>query len=170
MDVAGKATSKQVKVIIGYKIKIKEVVNMTYEELKATAGVFLTGDNVLPLRDPAKMQAMVSSAYKFAAKKCTALKLLTTTREDSIIRMGPGNTYVRKPKLPVNDTDVLDIDDELGDAIARIMAYQVAKDTRTKDYHKREALELMRDYEGIVQEFIEETKRRGDYEDIGEDV
>lgn len=140
---------------------------MTYGELKNTAKMFLIGDNVLP-KDPAVMQAAVRAAYQFAANKCTALKLLTTNRGDEIMRMGPGNTYIRMPELPVEDTDILDIDDELGAAIARILAQYTAKELNDRNYHKGEALELMRDYEGKVQEFIEESKRRGDYAEIGE--
>lgn len=140
---------------------------MTYIELKDLTSVFLTGDNILT-KDPGKLRASVLGAYTFAANKCTALKLLTTNRSEAIIRMGPGNSYIRMPNLPTEDTDILDIDSELGPAIARIMAHFVAKDVKMKDYHEIKALEIMRDYEGKVQEFIEESKRRGDYEGIGE--
>lgn len=141
---------------------------MTYGELKNTASMYLVGDNVLP-KDADKMLAAVSAAYTFAANKCTALKLLTTEKGSEIMRMGPGNSYIRMPELPTTDEDILDIDSELGPAIARIIAHYVAKEINMKNYHKGEALELMRDYEGKVQEFIEESKRRGNYAEIGED-
>jgi len=141
---------------------------MTYGELKDTASMFLIGDNVLPKEDN-RVLAAVRSAYTFAATKCTALKLLTANKDDRILRMGPGNTYIRKPKLPALATDELDIDDELGQAIARLLAHYIAKEIKMKDYHKGEALEIMRDYEGKVQEFIEESQKRGEYIGIGEE-
>lgn len=141
---------------------------MTYGVLKDTASLYLIGDNVLP-KEEAKVLAAVNAAYTFAANKCTALKLLTANRDERIIRMGPGNSYVRMPELPSVDSDILDIDEELGQAIARLMAHFIAKEIKMKDYHESKALEIMRDYEGKVQEFIEESQKRGDYEDIGEE-
>ena len=142
---------------------------MTYGELKNLTSVFLIGDNVLP-KEEGKIQAAVNAAYTFAANKCTALKLLTSNKDNAIMRMGPGNSYVRMPDLPVEDTDILDIDTELGTAIARIMAHFMAKEINMKNYHEVKALEIMRDYEGKVQEYIEEMKNRGTYEDVGESI
>ena len=133
---------------------------MTYEEVQDLASVFLGGDYPLPKTDSKKLAAL-NAAYSFAATKCTALKLLTTNKDNAIMRMGPGNTYIRMPKLPRDKTDTLDIDAELGPAIARIMAHYSAKEIKMKDYHKLEALEIMRDYEAKVQEYIEEQQKRG---------
>jgi len=141
---------------------------MTYDDLQNLTSVFLGGDYSLPKEDGKKLAAL-SAAYTFAATKCTALKLLTTNKDNAIMRMGPGNSYIRMPNMPNDKTSTLDIDSELGPAIARIIAHYIAKDVKMKDYHEVKALEIMRDYECKVQEYIEEQQRRGSYELIGEE-
>jgi len=137
---------------------------MTYKTLKDLTSVYLLGDNAIP-KDDDKMLAALESAYLFAATKCTALKLLTTDKGQAIMRMGPGDTYVRMPRLPSNPEDNLDIDHELGPAIARVLAHYMAKDIQMKAYHKKEALDIMREYELKVNEFLEEHYAAGDYDD-----
>ncbi len=137
---------------------------MTYGELQDLTAVFLGGDYVLP-KDSAKKLAALNAAYSFAATKCTALKLLTTNKDSAIMRLGPGSNYVRMPKLPKDITDNLDIDDELGPAIARTIAHYIAKDVQMKNYHKMEAMEIMRDYESKVAEFLESQNAKGAYDD-----
>ena len=137
---------------------------MTYETLQNLTSVYLLGDNTV-IKDELKLLAALESAYLYAATKCTALKLLTVNRDQSIMRMGPGRTYVRMPKLPRDKADKLDIDHELGPAIARILAHYMAKDIHLKEYHKVEALELMREYENKVIEFLEENYAEGKYDD-----
>ena len=137
---------------------------MTFAELKNLTKVFLGGDYNLPKNDDTLVAAL-SSAYMFAATKCTALRLLTTNKDSAIMRIGPGSTYVRMPKLPRDDSDRLDIDSELVPAIGRILAYYIAKDVTMKEYHKREALELMRDYEAKVVEYLEEVNATTEYEE-----
>lgn len=141
---------------------------MTYGELLDLTSVFLGGDYTLPKEDGKKLAAL-NAAYVFAATKCTALKLLTTNKDNAIMRMGPGSTYVRMPKLPKDVSDKLDIDSELGPAIARIIAHYIAKEVTMKNYHKVEALELMRDYESKVTEYLDEQYARGEYDDVGKD-
>ena len=136
---------------------------MTYKELLSLTEVYLGGDYVLPDDDDAKLVSL-KSAYYFAADQCTALKLLTESKDTSIMRMGPGNTYVRMPNMPRDLTDKLDIDSELVPAVARTMAHYIAKDIKMKQYHKNEALELYRRYEAKVTEYLEEMNSRGEYE------
>ncbi len=137
---------------------------MTWQEVQNLAEVYLGGDYKLP-KDEAKRLVALQSAFYFAADKCTALKLLTVNKQvDAIIRMGPGDTYVRMPKLPKDPTDHLDIDSELCPAVARVVSHYVAKDVQMKEYHKREALEIMRSYEAKVQEYMQEMDIRGKYD------
>ncbi len=138
---------------------------MTYGELQALTSVFLGGDYVLP-NDNEKKLAALNAAYSFAATKCTALKLLTTNKDNAIMRMGPGNNYIRMPKLPKDTTDKLDIDSELGPAIARVLAHYIAKDVQMKAYHKMEAMEIMRDYEAKCSEFMEAQNSKGVYDEL----
>jgi len=135
---------------------------MTYGELLLLTKVYLGGDYALPKDDDSKLVAL-KSAYYFAADHCTALKLLTASKDNSIIRMGPGHTYVRMPALPSDTTDKLDIDSELCPAIARTIAHYVAKDVNMKEYHKREALDLFRRYEAKVVEYMEDKNSEGKY-------
>jgi hypothetical protein len=136
---------------------------MTYNELLDLVEVYLGGDYQLPESDNAKLVAL-KSAYYYAADNCTALKLLTTNKDNAIMRMGPGSTYVRMPSMPVDGTDKLDIDSELVPAIARVIAHYVAKDIKMKAYHETKALEAFRRYESKVTEYLNEMNARGEWE------
>jgi len=140
---------------------------MVYKELLDLVEVYLGGDFGLP-KDDDKKRIALKSAYYYAADQCTALKLLTVDKGDAIMRMGPGDTYVRMPRLPKDITDRLDIDSELVPGIARIMAHYIAKDISMKNYHEAKALELFRRYEAKVQEYLNEMDARGKYDDVGE--
>jgi len=137
---------------------------MVYKELLDLVEVYLGGDYVLP-DDEGKRLVALKSAYYYAADQCTALKLLTVDKDESIMRMGPGDTFVRMPRLPRDLTDKLDIDSELVPAIGRIMAHYIAKDISMKNYHEAKALELFRRYEAKVQEYLNEMDARGKYDE-----
>jgi len=138
---------------------------MTYGEVLDLVSVYTTGDLKMPQEDSKKLVAL-KSAFYFAADHCTALKLLTANKASSIIRMGPGGTYVRMPNLPRDLTDELDIDSELCPAIARVMASYFTKDISTRNYHKKEAIEVFHAYNDKVSEFMEEQNSLGVYDEV----
>ena len=87
----------------------------------------LTGDVTLTSKED-ELDMMLSYAYNKIATEADALKLFTANKNDSILRQGPGNLFVRKPRMPSVDNDELDIDDELGFPAARYIASFVSRD------------------------------------------
>jgi hypothetical protein len=116
--------------------------------------VFLLGDNTLP-KDPDMLIAALETAYFEIANDCTALKLLTVTKDKAILRTGPGSTFVRMPDTPKSEEDELDIDSELVPAVARIMASYIARDMQAKQYHKMEAAKIINQYESKVRTYLD---------------
>ncbi len=134
---------------------------MTYATMKRQCRILLIGDNKLP-SDPEDMLAALEMAYIEISNKATALKLLTVNKDNAIMRQGPGDLYVRMPRLPRDDTDRLDIDSELIPAVSRIIASYISKE-KTK-LHLAIASEIIRDYEAKVVSYIEEMERRSNEE------
>ena len=136
---------------------------MTYGRLKDAIKVLLIGDNEIPTGG--ELVAALEMAYIEIANKATALKLLTVNKDNAIMRMGPGDTYVRMPTLPRDDTDELDIDSELVPAVARIIASYVSD--KKGAIHMNTALKMITEYENKVQIYIEEMARREDKTNAG---
>ena len=136
---------------------------MTYQKLQNILKVFLLGDNQPP-KDDEMLLAVLETAYLELANDCTALKLLTASKDADIIRTGIGGSYVRLPKLPKNPTDKLDIDSELVPAVARLMASYIAKDLNKKAYHKQEANKVVMQYESKVRLYMQQQEARGVYD------
>ena len=142
---------------------------MTYGRLKSAIKLLLIGDNDLPINDDGttdddQMAAALEMAYIELASKASALKLLTTNLSThSIIRQGPGGTYLRMPKLPSSDDDLLDIDNELAPAVARIVASYISRERG--ELHLREAAKILTAYESKVRVFILEQESEGRIED-----
>jgi len=139
---------------------------MTLGRLKSAVRLLLIGDNEMP-DDNDQIIAAIEMAYLQIASQATALKLLTTTQECDIIRLGPGGTYLRMPDLPYGDGDELDIDRELAPAVARVLASYLSRENG--GMHNNEANKIIRSYESKVRVFIEEQEAEGAYVDVGVD-
>ena len=127
---------------------------MTYAKLKLLVKVLLTGDNMLT-SDNDEVLVALETAFMEVAEGCTPLKLLTLNPNNEIIRNGPSNYYVRKPELPDEDTDDLDIDTELVPVLARLIASYVSKDKG--QLHYKFANKLMVAYENKVRAHFEDA-------------
>lgn len=135
---------------------------MTYSNLKYLCKALLIGDNVLT-NDNNEVLVLLSYAYDKIANETDALKLFTATASDEqILRQGPGGIYVRKPKLPENDSDELDIDDELCYVAARYICSFVSREKG--GIHVNEAMTLIRAYNQKVQVFLENLAQDGTFE------
>lgn len=132
---------------------------MTYRQLKSLTRVLLTGDNKLTDKED-ELQVLVAYAYDKVATEADALKLFTTKSTGTILRQGPGNTFIRKPDLPVTDEDELDIDDELGYPTARFIASFVSRDKG--GVHVAEAKNLIKSYNHKVQAYMESLEQKGE--------
>jgi len=139
---------------------------MTYGRFQEVLSVLLIGDNEAP--SGSQLIAALEMAYIEVTNKTTPLKLLTTNKDNAILRMGPGDTYLRMPKLPKDATESLDIDSELVPAVARIVASYVSRE-KVK-IHIAMAQEIMRDYENKVLAYMEEMDRRKNVEEGYDDA
>ena len=132
---------------------------MTYGRLKSLVSALLISDNNLTKLNN-EVLALLEYAYTRIAMEADALKLLTAnSSEDIIIRNGPGNLFVRMPKLPESDDEELDIDEELCFAAARFIASFVSK--LRPDLHEREARKIINAYNQKVSQFLEKLDQEG---------
>lgn len=139
---------------------------MTYSNLKYLCKALLIGDNVLT-KDNNEVLVLLSYAFDKIANEADALKLFTaSTTDEQILRQGPGNTYIRKPSLPVDDDDELDIDDELCFVAARYICSFVSREKG--GIHVNEAMTLIRAYNHKVQVFLENLAQDGTLEQYDE--
>lgn len=128
---------------------------MTYADLKTLTKALLTSDFPLPDTEAAT-KALLSMAYNYLVDKCQVLNLQTQDKSEAIQRLGRGDFLVRKPDLPKNDKDELDVDEELCYAVASLLASYLS-DKRVA-IHQARADEIIRSYNAKVDEFIESAK------------
>lgn len=128
---------------------------MTYADLKTLTKALLTSDFPLPDTEAAT-KALLSMAYSYLVDKCQVLNLQTQDKSEAIQRLGRGDFLVRKPDLPKNDKDELDVDEELCYAVASLLASYLS-DKRVA-IHQARADEIIRSYNAKVDEFIESAK------------
>ncbi len=139
---------------------------MTYGNLKYLVKALLIGDNVLT-KDNNEVLVLLSYAFDKIANETDALKLFTAeTTNQQILRQGPGRLYVRQPALPVDDSDELDIDDELCFVAARFICSFVSREKG--GIHVNEAMSMIRAYNQKVQVFFETMDQYGDLEQYDE--
>jgi|GEM_PF-2945085 len=134
---------------------------MTYGNLKHLVRALLIGDNVLTKVND-EILSMLDYAYDTVANEADAMKLfIENPTQYKIIREGPGNQYIRRPALPTNDSDILDIDHELAFAVARIMCSFISREKTL--VHLEEAKRIIRLYNEKVARFFEAQEQYGDY-------
>jgi hypothetical protein len=128
---------------------------MTYGSLKSLVAGLLIGDNIVP-KDENIMKSLLSYAFAMIADKAEALRLLTMNSADDILRLGPGEYLVRTPNLPENDTDELDIDNELCFVTARYIASMLSKEKTAM--HQQYGDDGILKYNGKVYQILEKIK------------
>ena len=139
---------------------------MTYGDLKYLVKALLIGDNTLT-KDNNEVLVLLAYAYDKIANQSDALKLFTADSVNNrILRQGPGNMYVRKPLMPEDDADILDIDDELCFVAARYICSFVSREKG--GIHVNEAMSLIRLYNQKVQVFFENMAQDGELIDYNE--
>lgn len=129
---------------------------MTYQVLKSITAGLLTGDNKLTTEADVLL-GMVSYALTTVATKADSLHLMTLDTSGDILRLGHGDYVIRRPQLPVFDADELDIDDELGYAVARLLAGMVSKEKG--GIHNGAAERIILDYNAKVYEIIDQMQQ-----------
>lgn len=119
---------------------------MTFLESKKLLTTLLFGDIKIPEND--LLFSLYDQAFNYIANECIPLKLLTKTNDFSTLRtvdIGDGVIrYIRKPRLPKQDGDVLDIDNELCFALTNLVASYLSK-AKAGDLYAQ-ALEMISKY------------------------
>lgn len=128
---------------------------MTYGGLKSLTTGLLIGDNVIP-KDDAVMKALLAYAFNIIAEKAEALRLLTMNSTDEILRMGPGEYLIRTPKVPENDDEELDIDNELCFVAGRYIAAMLSKEKSA--IHQQYGDDGILRYNGKVYQILEKVE------------
>ena len=139
---------------------------MTYGSLKNLVRALLIGDNTLT-KNEAEILVLVEYAFDKTANETDALKLFTEdVAANRILRSGPGRQYIRKPALPIDDTDEMDIDNELCFVVARYMCSFVSREKG--GIHVNEAMNLIRAYNNKVATYFENLEQYGDLAEFEE--
>ena len=125
--------------------------------LKYLVKGLLVGDNVLP-KDSNEVIALVEYAFGTISDKAEALHLLTLNQSEDISRLAIGDYLSRTPKLPEVDEDELDIDNELGFAVARLVASMISKNKPR--VHESKAMEIIADYNSKVYQILGSVKEQ----------
>ena len=128
---------------------------MTYKLFKAITTGLLTGDNVLP-QSPDVMTGLMQYALTTVATQADSLHLMTLSTTVDVLRLAQGDYLIRMPVPPVNDTDLLDIDDELAFAVARYLASYVSKEKG--GIHVQAADRIIKDYNAKTYEITEQMQ------------
>jgi hypothetical protein len=131
---------------------------MTYGELKKLAAGLLIGDNAFPEADDMVLP-LLRYAFHQVSIKTKSLHLLSTAKENDMLRIDEGDYVTRVPVLPSNDSDELDIDGELGFPISRYIASFVALSIEQEAKHVRIAEELIKYYNEKVEQILTSIKK-----------
>lgn len=140
---------------------------MTYLQLKSITTALLTGDNKLPT-DADVLHGMVSYALTTVAMKADSLHLMTLSTDGDILRLGSGDYVIRRPAVPVLDTDVTDIDEELNYAVARYLAGMVSKEKGA--IHNAAAERIILDYNAKTYEIIDQMQQEAYLADLKDQI
>lgn len=128
---------------------------MTYGLFKAITTGLLTGDMVLP-QNPDVMTGLMQYALTTVATQADSLHLMTLSTTVDVLRLAQGDYLIRMPVPPVEDTDLLDIDDELAFAVARYLASYISKDKG--GVHVQAADRIIKDYNAKTYEITEQMQ------------
>ena len=128
---------------------------MTFVKLKNLTKGLLVGDNTLPT-DKDVLLALLEDAYDQLITRCESLHLMTMKEEGTIYRMATGTHFMRVPELPIDDNDTLDIDNELGFIVARLIAAAISRDKG--GIHMNTATRRINDYNQKVYAMLEEIQ------------
>ena len=128
---------------------------MTYATLKNVTVGLLIGDNKLP-NDDDVVKGLLQYALTTVAMQADSLHLMTLSTTANVLRLAQGDYLIRMPELPVLDTDLIDIDEELTFAVARYIASYVSKEKG--GIHVNAADRIIKDYNAKTYEITEQMQ------------
>jgi len=128
----------------------------TWKNMQDLVSALLAGDLKLP-KEPEQRIELLKYGYESVMNKAVVLSLLVNRKAtdlDDVFSQTSYGEFIRRPSLPTNDTDVLDIDKALVFAVARFMASFISKEKYL--YHEQKAIELIKSYNNKVYAYDEE--------------
>ena len=128
---------------------------MDYGELKSLTTGLLIGDNVLPT-DEDVMRGLVKYALTTVATQADSLHLMTLSTTADVLRLAQGDYLIRRPESPIDDVDLLDIDEELAFAVSRYVASYLSRDKG--GIHVNAAKRIILDYNSKTYEIIDQME------------
>ena len=138
---------------------------MTYETLKAITSGLLTGDTVLPASEDVVL-GLLQYALTTVAMKADSLHLMTLSTTTNVLRLAQGDYLIRMPDMPEDDVDLIDIDEELMFAVARLMASYVSRDKG--GIHVDAANRIILDYNAKTYEILAQMQLEAATEGIAD--
>jgi len=138
---------------------------MTYKILKSIAMGLLSGDNALPGGEDV-LKGLVEYALMTVAMKAESLHLMTLSTTANVLRLSQGDYLIRVPEVPVNDDDVIDIDEELTFAVARYLASYIS--AQKGGIHVSAANRIITDYNAKTYEIIQQMALEAKEVDVDE--
>lgn len=132
---------------------------MTYAMLKSITSGLLTGDNTLP-KDVSTVNGLYYSALNAVAIKADSLHLMTLSTTADVLRLAQGDYLIRTPVMPIEDTDFVDIDEELTFAVARFVASYLSRDKG--GIHVQAGNRIILDYNAKTYEILDQMQLEAD--------
>lgn len=133
---------------------------MTFIKFKSLTAGLLIGDMKLP-QDDDVMLSLLEKAMLTIASKAQVLRLMTVSKDDSLLRTADGDYMIRFPSLPEKNSDTIDMDHELCFAASEYVASYIAKELPKRSYHVKQAEDVIDMYNikvDSVMRQIQETR------------
>jgi hypothetical protein len=104
----------------------------------------MSGDKNVPNDD--NLKPIILQCLKQVAIKCEPLVLISNNIEDDILQTMENGLFIRVPKAPQSDNDIIDIDETLVYAVSYLVASKISKNQTIIKYIK-EADMIINDYQ-----------------------
>jgi hypothetical protein len=117
---------------------------MKYIDFRTHLNEIMSGDKTVPADD--KLKPIILQSLVQVAKQCEPLVLISDDIEDEILQVVEDGLFIRVPKTPNDDEDIIDMDETLVYAVSYLVASKISKNqTITKYTH--EADRIINDYQ-----------------------
>jgi hypothetical protein len=122
---------------------------MTWRRVKSLTNSLLSGDTPFPMDDEESAIALLEYALEqVAIESYVSILISDTPVTNNTIRVNDDGKYVRRPNLPSDDNDIIDIDKGLVFAVCRLMASYLSREN--KQIHYLIAKSSMEKYEEMI--------------------
>jgi len=146
---------------------------MRYKTFKTLANALLIHDITLTTDEDELLALLEYALYKVAMGADSQHLLVEDLEHYTILREINEFEYIRKPELPKDEDEELDIDDTLAYAVVRyVCSFVTTAKTRASlgpSYHEKAAEDIIRDYNQELYAFKEKQEQYGELEEFESD-